>query len=212
MFLFQQKMILILSVLVALPMCAHALVEEDAIPQMLQDCYTQEVLGTGHDLEAQSNCLQKYLTHVLGKNIQESLPQLDQNAFNWINSLGKEIHLRMKRQTRFNKFSRYNYQYNRYNRYRTRPKPLPTLIPRPTDPTRPPVTPPRPTLPQPTQPRPTPPIPTRPRPPRPNPWGIRVRREIRTLSDEEREDFFDAVKALKADTVSRQTVLVECLS
>jgi hypothetical protein len=42
--------------LLLLPMTIYGLIEEDAMPRLLQDCYTTHALD-------QSNCLDEYLVH-----------------------------------------------------------------------------------------------------------------------------------------------------
>lgn len=113
--------------LLLLPMTIYGLIEEDAMPRLLQDCYTTHALD-------QSNCLDEYLVHTYKNTTRYSI---DQNALDWLDSLGRKLHIRIKRQS-----TRHG------GRYR------------------------------------------------------RTRKEIRTLSERERENFFYAVNALKKDRVS----------
>lgn len=112
--------------LLLLPMTIYGLIEEDDMPRLLQDCYTTHALD-------QNNCLDEYLVVTYRNSTRYSI---DQNALDWLDSLGRKVHLRLKRQAR--------------SRGRHR-------------------------------------------------W---TRKEIRTLSERERENFFDAVNALKRDRVS----------
>lgn len=142
----------LLIIFASLPVLALSLVVEDDIPPMLKECYNQHTYS--NSLDEQTNCLQKYLFYLFGNSTQQTL--VDKNALDWVDSLGRSVHHRLKRQTRYNTYNTYN-RYNRYNnRFR---RPIPSVDRR------------------------------------------RVRKEIRTLTDQERQVFFDAINALKNDKV-----------
>ncbi|XP_063440322.1 tyrosinase-like protein 2 [Mytilus trossulus] len=137
----------ILIIFASLPVLALSLVVEDDIPPILQECYNQHTYS--NSLDEQTNCLQKYLFHLFGNSTQQTL--VDKNALDWVDSLGRSVHHRLKRQTRYNTYNTYNRYNNRFRR------PIPSVDRR------------------------------------------RVRKEIRTLTDQERQVFFDAINALKND-------------
>ncbi|XP_063441106.1 tyrosinase-like protein [Mytilus trossulus] len=114
---------------------ASALIMEDTVPPMLEECYSGQVHKNITPYEVQTSCLESFLGQMY-KNT--STLRLGKEAYAWLDSLGRDIHIRLRRQSRGR-----NNQYNRNI--------------------------------------------------------MRVRKEIRTLSEDEREDFFDAVRALKAD-------------
>lgn len=120
------ELVLLLSIL---PAIILARIEPDEIPTLLNECYSKNFPYT---LNEQNNCLGSYLTQIYG-NI--SRIGLHESAVNWIDSLGKDLHRRLKRQTESKGRSR-----------------------------------------------------------------LRVRQEIRTLSDAKIKEYFDAVNALKRDT------------
>jgi hypothetical protein len=62
------------ALLLLLPMTIYGLIEEDAMPRLLQDCYTTHALD-------QSNCLDQYLVHTYRNNTRYSI---DQNALDWV--------------------------------------------------------------------------------------------------------------------------------
>ncbi|CAC5422179.1 unnamed protein product [Mytilus coruscus] len=103
---------------------------EDTVPPMLEECYSAQVAKNTTPYDVQTNCLESFLGQMY-KNT--STLRLGKDAFDWLDSLGRELHIRLRRQSR-----------NRYNR-------------------------------------------------------MRVRKEIRTLSENERENFLESVQALKAD-------------
>lgn len=123
-------MVILTYVLSAFAILVAARIEEDVMPDMLIHCYATH-LPTKYNVR--TSCLNKYLAHLFGNKTYHGL---DANSWGWIDSLGKKIHIRLKRQVR-----------------------------------------------------------SRPR------HGLRVRKEIRTLTDHEREDFFDAVNGLKNEKV-----------
>ncbi|XP_071172847.1 tyrosinase-like protein [Mytilus edulis] len=114
---------------------ASAIIMEDTVPPMLEECYSGQVDKNITPYEVQTSCLESFLGQMY-KNT--STLRLGKEAFAWLDSLGRDIHIRLRRQSR-----------RRNNQYYTN--------------------------------------------------RMRVRKEIRTLSADEREDFFDAVRALKAD-------------
>ncbi|XP_063437369.1 tyrosinase-like protein [Mytilus trossulus] len=110
---------------------ASALIVEDVFPPMLGECYAGQVDKITTPYDVQTSCLESYLTHM---NRNTSAIGLGRDAYDWFDSLGKKIHIRLKRQAK-------------RGYYR-----------------------------------------------------LRERKEIRALSEDERENFFDAVNALKKDT------------
>ncbi|XP_076081655.1 tyrosinase-like protein [Mytilus galloprovincialis] len=110
---------------------ASALIVEDVFPPMLEECYAGQVDKTTTPYDVQTSCLESFLTHI---NRNTSSIGLGRDAYDWLDSLGKKLHIRLRRQAR-------------RGYYR-----------------------------------------------------LRVRKEIRALSEDERDNFFDAVNALKRDT------------
>ncbi|XP_063437368.1 tyrosinase-like protein isoform X2 [Mytilus trossulus] len=110
---------------------ASALIVEDVFPPMLEECYAGQVDKTTTPYDVQTSCLESYLTHM---DRNTSAIGLGRDAYNWFDSLGKKLHIRLKRQAK-------------RGYYR-----------------------------------------------------LRERKEIRALTEDEREKFFDAVNALKKDT------------
>ncbi|XP_063398804.1 uncharacterized protein LOC134683444 [Mytilus trossulus] len=106
---------------------ASALIVEDVFPPSLAECYSKQVDKNTTPYDVQTSCLERFLGHMY-KNT--SSIDLGKDAFDWFDSLGRKLHIRLRRQTRYN---------------------------------------------------------------------LRVRKEIRTLSQTELINFFDAVNALKND-------------
>ncbi|CAG2211986.1 unnamed protein product [Mytilus edulis] len=106
---------------------AAALIVEDVFPPSLAECYSGQVDKNTTTYDLQTSCLESYLAHMY-KNTSST--GLGKDAFDWFDSLGRQLHIRLRRQG--------------YHR-------------------------------------------------------LRVRKEIRTLRENELDDFFDAVNALKKD-------------
>ena len=111
---------------------ASALIMEDIVPPMLEECYSAQIAKNVTAYDVQTSCLESFLGQMY-KN--SSTTRLGKNAFAWLDTIGRDIHIRLRRQSKGN-------------------------------------------------------------------HRLRVRKEIRTLSENEREDFLDAVRALKNDKVS----------
>ncbi|VDI70976.1 Hypothetical predicted protein [Mytilus galloprovincialis] len=108
---------------------ASALIMEDIVPPMLEECYSAQIAKNVTAYDVQTSCLESFLGQMY-KN--SSTTRLGKYAFAWLDTIGRDIHIRLRRQSKGN-------------------------------------------------------------------HKLRVRKEIRTLSENEREDFLDAVRALKND-------------
>lgn len=135
-FLFQIVTMKALFLLSVLSVLIYARIEQDNIPEELADCYSKQP----HTVDGQNTCLGEYLSH-----LHQNSSSLHISAVKWIDSLGRNLHLRLKRQSSGGQYG----GGRKSEEYR----------------------------------------------------GLRVRKEIRTLSDDELENFFDAVKELKNDKV-----------
>lgn len=92
---FQMMKTLILNLCV-LPLIVLAQIDENGLPQMLQDCYSGKPSITSKENTAE-NCLETYLTHLFGN--KSSYHGLDRNALYWVDSLGQRLSVRLRRQS-----------------------------------------------------------------------------------------------------------------
>lgn len=112
---------------------ASALIMEDVFPPRLEECYLEKADENITQYDVQKSCLESFLEYMYNNKSSIGLTCLRTVACDWLDSLGRKLHNRLRRQTRYR---------------------------------------------------------------------LRVRKEIRTLSENEFYNFVDAVKVLKSDTVS----------
>ncbi|VDI79370.1 tyrosinase [Mytilus galloprovincialis] len=77
---------------------ASALIVEDVFPPSLAECYSGQVDKNTTPYDVQTSCLERFLGHMY-KNT--SSIDLGKDAFDWFDSLGRKLHTRLRRQTRY---------------------------------------------------------------------------------------------------------------
>ncbi|XP_076116442.1 tyrosinase-like protein [Mytilus galloprovincialis] len=77
---------------------ASALIVEDVFPPSLAECYSGQVDKNTTPYDVQTSCLEKFLGHMY-KNT--SSIDLGKDAFDWFDSLGRKLHIRLRRQSRY---------------------------------------------------------------------------------------------------------------
>lgn len=115
---------------------ASALIVEDVFPPSLEECYARQIERNSTAYDVQTSCLEFFLAQMYRNTSSISLGK---DAFEWLDSLGRKLHIRLRRQTRYR---------------------------------------------------------------------LRERKEIRTLSENELNNFFDAVNAMKKDKVNLFVTMV----
>ncbi|CAG2211984.1 TYR [Mytilus edulis] len=77
---------------------ASALIVEDVFPPSLAECYSGQVDKNTTPYDVQTSCLEIFLGHMY-KNT--SSIDLGKDAFDWFDSLGRKLHIRLRRQSRY---------------------------------------------------------------------------------------------------------------
>ncbi|CAG2206193.1 unnamed protein product [Mytilus edulis] len=77
---------------------ASALIMEDVFPPRLEECYLEKADKNITQYDVQKSCLESFLEHMYNN---KSSIGLRTDAFDWLDSLGRKLHNRLRRQTRY---------------------------------------------------------------------------------------------------------------
>lgn len=77
---------------------ASALIMEDVFPPRLAECYLEKADKNITQYDIQKTCLESFWEHIYTNKCSISLRN---DAFDWLDSLGRKLHNRLRRQTRY---------------------------------------------------------------------------------------------------------------
>ncbi|CAC5423245.1 unnamed protein product [Mytilus coruscus] len=77
---------------------ASALIVEDVFPPRLEECYSGQTDKNTTPYDVQTSCLESFLAEMY-KNTSST--GLGKDAFDWLDSFGRKLHFRLRRQTRY---------------------------------------------------------------------------------------------------------------